>query len=299
MTALIIGAGLAGISTAAWLARYDAPFEWVDASGDLGGMLATVHNPIVDYPGVDGTDGAAVVDRVSDWLAGLSVSPRKRRVEHVRATADGFVVRFDTGLGDYSAVVLATGTRRRPLGVPGEAEGLGDYVLMSTTRDPSRFVGASVAVVGGADAAVEGCLNLAEAGADRVWLLARSKLKAQRKFIIAADEHHAIHQGPVAEIVRLERRDGGCRIYLDDDSTLDVDALFVRIGVEPVMPDLKPLPDLDEAGFLVVDSRCETDIEGLFAVGDVTSTPLRSIATSVGDGARAGRAVAELLGMWP
>ena len=186
-------------------------------------------------------------------------------------------------------VILATGTRYRTLGVPGEAEGLGSYVLQSSAQHAAAVAGRPVAVVGGGDAASENALNLARVGC-AVTLLMRSEPRARESFReqVAADPNIEVLPIPTT-ITSLEPRDDGCRLHLDDDSILDVAALFVRISVDPVLPELSPMPERDREGYLVVDREGRTSLPGLLAAGDVTDLPLRGLATAMGAGARAAK----------
>lgn len=295
--ALVIGAGIAGWTAAMWLERYAAPFDWVSRDGSAGGMLDTVYNPIIDYPGLSAESGPAAVAMLKLWS---ELSPPDRfDVERVRADDGGFEVTSGTENRRYSHVIVATGTRRRLLGIEGEQEGLGDYVLTSTAKRPEVFEGRRVMLIGGGDAAVEGAINAVDAGAEDVVIVSRSGLRAQRQFMNRIrDEERIRHWPNFATPTAFAPHGGGCRVTLDSGESIDVDLAVVRIGVEPIRPRLEPRPRLDEHGFIVTDGRGETDVPGLFAAGDVTSTPLRSIATSAGDGTRAARTVAELLGTW-
>lgn len=296
--ALVIGAGVAGLTAATWLRRYRAPFDWVSADGELGGMLRTVYNPIIDYPGLRADSGHDAVDALREWGAALP-APMPTFIERVRADDGGFVVTGSSGEKRYQLVLVATGTRRKLLGVPGEQQGLEKYVLTSTVKAPERFTGRTVMLIGGGDAAVEGALNAADAGAANVIVVSRSDIRAQRQFMDRFAAHPNIRRWPnFATPVSFSPHGDGCRVTLDSDESIDVGLAVVRIGVEPVRPRIEPRPKLDERGFLVVDGRGETDVPGLFAAGDVTSTPLRSIATSAGDGTRAARTMAELLDVW-
>lgn len=298
MRALIIGGGVAGWAAAMWLYRYEAPFDWVTEDAALGGMLATVHNPIVDYPGLAAASGAEAVDAMREWGRALP-TPDADQIIRIRTTGEGFEVQGHARTRHHRFVLVATGTRRKLLGIPGESDGLDHWVLTSTTRDPEQFGGRRVMLVGGGDAAVEGALNVRDAGAEEVIVVSRSPLRAQRHFVDRLRNDPIAHHWPTfATPTAFEARDRGCRVHLDSGESLDVDLVVVRIGYEAVRPTIEPTPKLDDRGFMIVDGRGETDIPGLFAAGDVTSTPLRSIATSVGDGTRAARSIAELLQVW-
>lgn len=296
MSALVVGGGPAGISAAAWIHRFGGEPRWVSADG-VGGMLHDVHNPIVDYPGIAHGPGTEVANALVEWTDRHLDPPELLRVVEITASGSGFQVDFEDGSDDWvRTVILATGTRKRRLGVPGEDDGNGVCVFQSTSADTDRFAGRRVAVVGGGDAAVEGAINLAIAGAEEVILITRSELKARPGFIDRMQARDTIRRWPNrVEVAEIEPSDDGCAVELTDGSTLDVDALFVRIGVEAVMPPMFPTPRRDSREFIVVDRSQRTSVAGLLAAGDVTSTPLRSIATSVGDGGRAARTAAFLL----
>ncbi len=296
MNALVVGGGPAGISAVAWLNRFGGAPRWVSA-GELGGMLRDVHNPIVDYPGIEHGPGTQVAEALADWTSTHLETPDLIEVTEVTASGSGFQVDFDDGTSDwYRTVILATGTRKRRLDVPGEEEGLERCVFQSTSRHAAQFEGQRVAVVGGGDAAVEGANNLADAGADEVLLITRSRLKARSGFVDQMESKPVIRRWPNhVEVAGIIPEDDRCTVELTDGSTIDVAALFVRIGVEPVTPTAFPNPRRDSHDFVVVDRSQRTSVAGLLAAGDVTSTPLRSIATSVGDGGRAARTAARLL----
>lgn len=298
MTALLIGGGVAGLTAAIWLTRYEAPFTWVSPDGEVGGILRGVYNPIIDYPGCYAENGPAAVESLRRWADHLA-PPAADTIERVRAVDSGFEVTGAAATSTYPFVLVATGTRRRLLDVPGEAEGLGQWVLTSTGATPERFRGQRVMLVGGGDAAVEGALNTLDAGAAEVVVVSRSGLHAQRQFIERFESEPRAQLWPSDASPTSFAHDGQVgQVNLDDGSTIEIDIVVVRVGVEPVRPVLDPRPRIDARGFLIVDGRGETDVPGLFAAGDVTSTPLRSIATSVGDATRAARTIAELLGIW-
>ena len=281
-----------------WLERYAAPFDWVSRDGTLGGILSTVYNPIIDYPGVQTETGATALAAIIDSMRVVS-QPRVEHVKRVRAIDGGFAVESDTGTHTYHAVLVATGTRRSLPDIVGVDAGLGSWILTSTAKDPEAFVDRDVIMIGGGDAAVEGALNALDAGASSVTIASRSGLRAQRQFVERLQtEPHATVLPPPASPIGFERAGERCRVLLEGGRAIEGDLVVIRIGVEPVRPRLEPQPRLDERGFIVVDRRGETDVAGLFAAGDVTSTPLRSIATSVGDGTRAARSIAEILGIW-
>lgn len=296
---LLVGAGCAGISAALWLHDFGVPFDWVDTSGDVGGMLSRVHNGIDNYPGARFKDGQALIDCFDDHLRSCDLWPRQAVVDRVGLFDDAVSAEIAGTRRDFELLILATGTIYRRLGVPGEREGLGDWISQSAMNDAPRFAGQSVAVVGGGDSGFENARILAEQGCTVTMLLRSPEFRARRDFVDAARDYDAVEIAPIPSIIeRIEPTDDGCRLFVDqsgENITYDVAALFVRIGVDPVLPAGCDALETDETGFLVVDERCQTSHDRVLAAGDITSTPLRAVATSVGQGARAARTCAARL----
>jgi len=302
----IVGAGAAGTSAALWARTYDLRFRWLDRTGRAGGILERVENPIDNYPGRSTPDGAVLARSLRRQL-GRSELDGPEAHEVVRAERESSGVWALQLANDSTfrarSLLLATGTSYRRLGVPGELEGLGEYVSQSTARDADRFADRTVAVVGGGDAGFEGALQLAERDC-RVHMLLRSdEFRARPQFVEPARSHPEIHLQPIPTTVeRIEpaRNRDGCLLHLETRGkarAAEVACLFVRIGVDPVYPELRPTPETDDEGYLRVDRHQTTSVPGLLAAGDVTDTPLPAVATAVGDGATALHSAADHCGL--
>jgi len=303
--ATIIGAGPAGLSIRLWMRAFELPCRWVSSEGEVGGILDRVANPVENYPGMNLENGLDLREHLRDQSRALELSPAAVEIESMEWRDDEEFWRLtptDAPSFDSRTVVLATGTEYRRLGVPGEAEGLGNYVSQSTARDAAEFGGETVAVVGGGDAGFEGALQLAEHGSQVHMLLRNGDFKARPLFVDRVEDHPriVIHPFPtVVERIAPLTSPRGCRLHVatqGDTRTLEVACLFVRIGVDPVWPEVTPVPETDEHGHLVVDKHQRTSAPRLYAAGDVTATPLPSVAVSVGSGARAAHAAASTLG---
>lgn len=303
---LVIGAGPAGISAAKWLRSFSVPFRWFSSDGDVGGLLHRVNNAIHNYPGGHFRSGIDLVETLRADVAELDVeSPGAAHVRQLRYVDGCWHATFlDHAPMTADAVILATGTRYRTLEVPGEQEAMGSCVSQSATADGARYAERTVAVVGGGDAGFENALRLAEQGC-KVWMLLRNdQFEARPHFVERVVAHPHIEFFPFPTTVTEIRPFGGegtgeedCRLILDvagRRQVLDVACLFVRIGVDPRLPAIVPSVETDD-GFVVVDRHQRTSAQGLFAAGDVTDCLLRSVATAVGSGATAAKAVAQHL----
>jgi len=302
--AVVIGAGPAGISAAMWLDSLNLEHRWF-ADGEIGGTLHRVYNAIVDFPGLPTDDGAELAEELTDQLRSQQLEPTTGHIARVERNDDHWVLFDDdagqTAVASARCVILATGTRYRRLGVPGEDEGLGDYVSQSVARGAEQWAEQTVAMVGGGDSGFEGALRLSEQGC-RVHLLLRSESRARRDFVrrVRADDDILVHPIPtVVDSIEPLPHQRGARLRVTtkgDPRTLEVACLFVRIGVKPVVPTIQPPPSRDDGGYIQVDAHQRTDRPGLYAAGDVAATSLPAVATAVGDGARAAHTVTVDLG---
>lgn len=301
---LLVGAGPAGVSAAQWFHTYDVDVDWVSRDGRVGGILPRVQNPIENYPGANFADGAELADALADQVDEAPyASPRAAAVRAIQRTDRGLDVEFEDDMPRvYRRILLATGTRFRRLGVPGEEAGLGEYVSQSTSADAERFAGREVAIVGGGDAGFEGALQLAETGSSVHMLLRNDTYRARPQFVEPVESHPDIRIHPIPTVVRsIQPASGrqGCRLEIEmqgEESHLDVACLFVRIGVEPVYPPCYPTIQTTDAGYIDVDDDHQTAVEGLFAAGEVVGPRLPAVSTAVGDGADAAHVIADSLG---
>ncbi len=300
----VVGAGVAGVCARLWLRTFELPTRWLAEDGEIGGILDRVHNPLENFPGANFEKGRHLADALCTQVDELDdLDLEAARVTSIRRRDDLWRLETAGGKGFASrTVLLATGTRYRRLEIPGEQEGLGDYVSQSTARDADRFAGCTVAIVGGGDAGFEGALQLADREANVHMLLRNGDFKARPQFVERARQHRrvTIHPFPTT-VERIEPLSDprGCRLHVDRAGTatsLEVACLFVRIGVDPVWPDLSPEPEHDEGGYLAVDRHHRTSLERLYAAGEVTDTPLPCVATATGGAARAAHAAAIDLG---
>ena len=298
---IIIGAGPAGLSCAMWCDELGLDTLVLEREAEVGGQLLWVYNPVRNHLGVEAEDGrelrelfaAQVSDRDFDlWT--------QARIEEVDLRAKR--VRLGSGEELRSiAVVLATGVRRRRLGVPGEEELRGRGVIESGQRDRDLVAGRDVCVVGGGDAAAENALLLAEVCPTVTLVHRGEKLSARPDFVERLRGEHCITVFTGAtlqrvigseqvEAVEILRR-GAIKPF-----QMAVGGVLVRIGVEPNTELFKEQLDVDERGYVRVDARQETSVENVFAVGDVSNPLAPTVSGAVGAGATAAKVIASRLG---
>lgn len=296
--AVIIGAGPAGLSAALWCRRLGLRVVVLEQGAEPGGQMREILHPVGDYPGVTAPAGPALAALFARQAlaAGAEVRPGAA-VRSLTPLPDG--VRVEAGATAVTArrAIVASGSRPRRLGVPGEAEMIARGEVWRGSRDRERFAGLPVAVVGGGDRAAQNALLLAEAGA-RVTLIHRSsRFRARRALLGPALAHPRVRVLAGAAVRRILGRERveGVEVALGGGEflVLPVAAVFVYIGMEPNVEFLGGRAALEGDGTLRVDRTGATSLPGVWAAGDVcTPAAFRSIPAAAGQGMVAAKALA-------
>lgn len=288
---VVVGGGPAGLAAAIYAAREGIDAIVVDASA-LGGQ-AGLSGRIDNYPGFpDGISGSDLADRFVAQARryGVELLPAVS-VTAVEPDGQDLVTSLATGQQLVShAVIVATGSTYRRLGVPGEDEFIGAGVHFCATCDAPLYRGADeLIVIGGGNSALEEGLYLTQF-ARRVRVLARSGLSAapllQKR--VRADPQFTIQTG--VDIVAIEGAEGRFTAVVARDRgsgetlRLPAAAAFVFIGLRPNSAFLGEAIKRDARGFLVTDGAMQTSMAGVFAAGDVRSGSTKQLGSAVGDG---------------
>jgi thioredoxin reductase (NADPH) len=296
---LIIGAGPAGLSAARWCDELGLDTLVLEEREEVGGQLLSIHSPIENYLGVRPTHGRELrdlfVEQTKDCDFDLWTNVA---IERVDLKAKRVTLRSGEDLRSI-AIIVATGLRRRTLGIPGEDEFVGRGMIESSA-DRVAFAGKDVCVIGGGDAAAENALLLAEA-CPTVTLVHRGKKpRARREFTEQMHTNHCITVFPesiVRRIIGSERveaveieRAGAIKPF-----QMAVQGVIVRIGFVPNLESFRDQLSLDARGYVVINSTQETNVENVFAVGDVANPLSPTISSAVGAGATAAKAIASRL----
>jgi len=300
LDALILGGGMAGLTAALWLRGFSLRALILEEAPSPGGQLHEIYAPIQDYPLAMGCDGQRFASLVLEdarranlnILAGSPVT----RISARRRWAERGGERFGA-----RALLVATGLRRRWLGMPGERELLGRGVSHSANRDRVRFARKPVVVIGGGTAAVEDALLCAEIGCDVTLLHRSTRFRARTDFLARAREDRRIRIVPSAEVRRIAGEDHVEEVHFRTRGSrttrvVKADAVFVRIGWEPRTELLRGQVSLDRAGYVRARAGGGTTLPGVFAAGDVCSPLWPSIANAAGQGAAAAWEIARYLG---
>lgn len=291
---VVIGAGPGGMTAALYAARANLNVAMLDR-GIYGGQMNNTDD-IENYPGFTTIKGPELGEKMYQGTVKVgvnfvygdvqNVTVDDQQMKHIQTDSDELVA---------SAVIIATGSNNRKLGVPGEENFSGKGVSYCAVCDGSFFKGKNVTVVGGGDSAISEGLYLANVTDGVNVIHRRDQLRAQKVLQNRAFDNDKIDftwNTSVTEILGDENHVTGVKIHnnqVGDDTTLDTDGVFVYVGNFPNSQIFNNLNITDQAGWIITNDQMETTIPGIYAIGDVRQKQLRQITTAVGDGGIAGQ----------
>ncbi len=296
---LIIGAGPAGLSAARWCDELGLDTLVLEAAEKAGGQLLSVRNPIENYLGVRAANGRELRDRFVEQTKDCDFDLWTNvEIASVDLKAKRVLLRSGEELQSI-AIIIATGLRRRKLGIPGEDEFIGRGMIESS-GDRSAFAGRDVCVIGGGDAAAENALLFAEVCPTVTLVHRGKKLRARREFTEALHTNHCITVFPESVVHRIIGTDRVEAVEIERAGAIKpfqmaVQGVIVRVGFEPNTELFRDQLEMDSRAYVITSSQQEASVENVFAVGDVANPLAPTISGAVGAGATAARVIASRL----
>ena len=296
---IIAGAGPAGLTAAIYAARGGLDVTVIERAFAGGQMAAS--NVIENYPGYENeTSGAAIANSMK--LQALRMGAQIENGEITSLELSGNIKRIVTSKKEYEAkaVILAMGAEPRQIGIEGEKRLAGSGVSYCATCDGAFFRNKVTAVVGGGNTAIEDALYLAKLCTGVHLVHRRMAFRAQRILVekVIKTDNITLHQPYLPARVTGEYAADGFIIKHAESGTekkLDVSGVFFAVGTIPKTALLEGRVKTDEAGYIIADESCKTNLPGVFCAGDIRSKRLRQIVTATADGAMAATAAEEYI----
>ncbi|MEC9413243.1 MAG: alkyl hydroperoxide reductase subunit F [Pseudomonadota bacterium] len=289
---LIVGGGPAGASASIYAARKGIRTGIV--AERFGGQVMDTM-AIENFISVKETEGPKLVAALEEHVKEYEVDVMNlQRAKGLKKNGKMIDVELESGaILSSKAVILATGARWRELGVPGEKEYRGHGVAYCPHCDGPLFKGKPVAVIGGGNSGVEAAIDLAGIVGHVTLLEFNGELRADavlQKKLFSLDNVEVITGAQTTEITGDDGKVNGL-VYIDrateQKHTVQLNAVFVQIGLIPNTDWLKGTIELSKFGEIEIDNHGQTSLPGVFAAGDVTTIPYKQIIMAMGDGARA------------
>ena len=286
---IIIGSGPAGLSAAIYAQRACLDTIVIEKNGISGGQVLNTWE-VDNDPGFPGVTGFELSRQFREHANKLGARVVQDEVVQVELSGNVKKVVCEEETYEARCVILASGAHHRTLEVPGEEELRGAGVSYCATCDGAFFRGRTVAVVGGGDAALEDAIFLARM-CEKVYIVhRRDKLRGAKRLqerlqalenieFVWNSETVAIEGNAQVEALRLRQTKTG------EEKRLDVDGVFIAVGIAPESELYAGQLELDEQGYIRADESGQTSVPGVFAAGDVRTKALRQILTAASDGA--------------
>lgn len=288
---IIIGGGPAGLSAGIYAARARRQTLLIEKD-IIGGNIVNAEL-VENYPGFpQGISGFDLTQAMHAQATRFGLKTEMAEITGLALNGKEKVVKTATGEFSARVVIIAGGSTRQVLGVPGEKEFTGRGVSYCATCDAAFFTDQPVAVVGGGNAAIQEAIHLTHFASSVTLIHRRSELRATRIEQERAFAEPKIKYAWNSVVTAIEGKDTVERVRLQDVNTgaetaLDVKGIFVAVGFRPNTEYLKGMLALDELGHIKVNSRMETDVPGVYAAGDIRSDSPRQVIAACGDGATA------------
>ena len=295
----IIGAGPAGFSAAIYAKRSGISTIVFDRAGG-GGLLQIAPN-IENFVGFDAISGVDLVEKMKQHASKYAEFHFYEEVKDIKKLSKGFQLTTEKKTYEVGAVILCTGTEHKKLDVPGEAEFLGKGVSYCATCDGFFFKGKKVIVVGGGNTALIESIFLKQIGCSEVSVVHRRKQFRAEKIYEEEAQQKGVRFIFNTIVEEIQGKDNVSSVALfnletSQRSRLAVDGVFASIGVIPQNEIAQSLGlKLDEHGYIAVDASQRTNVEGVYAAGDVTGG-LRQVIIACAKGTIAALSSTEVLG---
>lgn len=292
---IVIGAGPGGMTGALYASRANLSVLMLDR-GIYGGQMNNTA-AIENYPGFKSVLGPDLAKDMYEGSTQFGAEYAYGSVTAIEDHGDHKIVKTDDGDYETKAVIVATGSEYKKLGVPGEDKFGGRGVSYCAVCDGAFFKNREVVVIGGGDSAVEEGLYLAGLASKVTIIHRRDQLRAQKILqdrAFANDKIEFVWNTNVTEILGDDMKVTGVATknnQTGETGEIAVSGVFIYVGTLPMTDAFTDLGITDDAGWIKTNDHMATAVPGIFAIGDVRQKDLRQITTAVGDGGIAGQAV--------
>lgn len=283
---IIVGAGPAGITAAIYAAR--KKLKTLVVSKDIGGQTA-LSGAVENYTGYQYITGFELARKFEEHVKEFDLDFHEREeVTRIQKVDDTFRVSTDQGAYEGKAVIIASGAKPKELRIPGEKEFKNRGVTYCATCDAPLFAGRDVAVIGGGNSAMDATLQLLSIARKIYLITINPELEGDEimKEKISQAKNVEVWTNTKTVEILGDSMVTAIRVVKRDEGRLNVQGVFIEIGYTP-NSEFIDIVEKNELNEIKVDARCETNVLGIFAAGDVTDVPEKQIIIAAGEGSKA------------
>ncbi|GEM02047.1 thioredoxin reductase (NADPH) [Halolactibacillus halophilus] len=290
---IIIGAGPAGMTAAVYASRADLDTLMIER-GIPGGQMANTED-VENYPGYESILGPDLSNKMFEHAKKFGA---EYAYGDITSIIDGHRCKtVKAGDKEYKTktIIIATGAKYKKIGIPGEEELAGRGVSYCAVCDGAFFKDKELIVIGGGDSAVEEGVYLTRYAKKVTIVHRRDELRAQKILQERAFKNEKVDFIWDTIVTDINEKDGKVgsvtlkNVHTDQVTEKTADGVFIYIGLEPLSAPFESLGINNDEGYIPTNDQMETDIPGIFAVGDIREKTLRQIVTATGDGSIAGQ----------
>ena len=286
---IIIGAGPAGMTAALYALRADKSVLLLEKE-NFGGQI-TYSPKLENYPSVMEISGSAFAEKMLEQVIAHGADIELAAAEKITDMGDYKIVSTEYGDFEGKAVIIATGSKHRHLGLEGEEELIGSGISFCAVCDGSFFAGKKVAVIGGGNTALQEAVMLSDLCSEVIIVQNLSFMTGEKKLLQILEKKSNVKMIFDTLVTSLSSEGGELRAIslkntsTDETSTLELDGMFVAIGQQPENQPFAALTALDNYGYIIAGEDCLTDTAGVFVAGDCRTKRIRQVTTAASDGA--------------
>jgi len=279
---IVLGGGPAAIGCAIYAARF--AMDVLVIGKTFGGLIATTHI-VENYPAITSISGQGLMDMFRDHMDSLNIPYISDEIRSIEKIDDYFELHsFFQNFKAYS-ILIATGSERKKLGIPGEEEYAGRGVSYCATCDGPFYKDKKVCVIGGSDSAAKEALFLAQS-VKKVYIIYRGEeIRAEpinKKRVYENDKIEIIYK---TNIIKIKGEGKVKSVVFDNGKEFEIDGVFIEIGSIPNSDLAKRIGvETNVKGEIKINRKSETNIRGIFAAGDVADAPFKQAITGVSEG---------------
>lgn len=286
---IIVGSGPAGLSAAVYAARAELDTIIIEKNMMSGGQILNTYE-VDNYPGLPGISGFDLGMKMREHADKLGADFKEDTLVSAQLNTEVKTLTGENGTYEGRTVIIATGARYKKLGVKGEELLMGSGVSYCATCDGAFFKGKVTAVIGGGDVAIEDAIFLARL-CKKVYLIHRRDelrgAKILQNKLMSLENAEILWDTVVDEIVGAEKVEELKLLNrkTGEKTNLNVDGVFVAVGIEPESHAFDGVIKTDEHGYIQANEDGVTSVPGVFVAGDVRTKGLRQVITAASDGA--------------
>jgi len=294
---IIIGAGPAGMSAAIYAGRYKLKTLVLGKVFENSAAKAPL---IENYPGFAAISGAELLMKFREQVEMSGIEIKEEDVLEIKK-GEAFEIKTEKGRYGAKALIIAQGTKRKKLNIPGEDKFIGKGITYCVTCDGPMYKNKDIAIIGGGDSAFSAAFLMLEYAKKICMIDIEKNPRAKPASIEALKKEKKVEFFSSCKVNAINGKNFVESIEIEDVGTkkkreLNVQGVVIEIGMLPSSELAKKLGiKMNKEGFVMTDSEMKTNISGVFAAGDIRETPLRQIVVSASDGAVAAHSAYEYL----